>query len=276
MNRSSLHKILLGITRGLLETTTDLTLFVLYLMITSPGLSLKRDIFDAFYESSELLNKINYETISRSLTQLAQKSLVRLGQRKDRSITITPTGQEAVKRLLPIYRKQRHWDQKIYLITYDIPEQKKRSRDLLRRFLKRENTASLQRSVFLSPYNLRQKIARFMGDHRLVGTILVSELDRRGMIGNYNLTQLIRRLYNLDKINVSYGEFIQKWQNPPSHFDPLSLHCEFLTILKKDPQLPYELLPSNFLGKQAFQLYNSLTNYIPGKRSLRQYVVKSS
>ncbi len=242
----------MSLTHGLLGTVTDLTLYSFFLTLSSFGKQPTYIGYDqAFNEASKLLSDFNYQTIYKTLTNLRQKRLVAYSP-IDKTLSMTPKGKQYLKRLLPEYRQNRHWDGRMYLITYDIPERFHRQRTLLRNFIRGLGAGMLQESVFLVFKNPKSLISSFIEERHLTGMVIVSDLGQDGAVGDEDLSSLIKRIYKLDAINRRYGEFLNSVNNK-KRWTPLDVSYYF-SILKYDPQLPFELLPQDWLGDKAKSL----------------------
>ncbi len=66
---------------------------------------------------------------------------------------------------------------------------------------------------------------------------------------------LVQKVYKLDSLNERYEKFLARAKvNPANPW----LKLEYLAILRDDPQLPFELLPSNWKGKEANSVYERI------------------
>lgn len=254
MARNSLIK---DLTFGAFGSTIDLLLWLTFLTRSSIGRSGPAGITEAFREADELLEKINHNTLSATFRQLFKKRLLTYKKRGNLyNLEITNFGKKRLSLKLPKYLSERPWDRRIYLITYDIPEKARRKRDLLRYYLRQISCRLFQESIWITPYNPRQIINGWVGKLHIPGTVIVSDVGQDGGIGETTLPDLIVRLYRLEELNTRYEEFIQKARDKKSSVKQLLL--KYLSILKDDPQLPFELLPQSFLGEKAHLVYLKL------------------
>lgn len=168
----------------------------------------------------------------------------------------TEAGQKRLEETLPTYRTERPWDGKLYLVTYDIPEQKHSARDGLRKFLKKLGADKFQESVYLLLWDPSEALQNYIRDHALKGFVIVSDTGKDGSIGEMDVDDLVWNVFNLQELNARYNDFITKTQAKQQH--PASLSLLYLSILKDDPQLPSNLLGPNWLGDKAHQVYQSL------------------
>jgi phenylacetic acid degradation operon negative regulatory protein len=153
---------------------------------------------------------------------------------------------------LPFYDAERIWDGRIYLVTYDIVEERKSDREKLRQTLLRLGCAKLQASVYLTPYNPAEVLRESLEKHGLQGAVLVSNLGGDGSIGDEDLKELLARIYDLRGLNAEYGAFLAKYRHRVT--DKNEMIFAFLNVLQKDSQLPFALLPEWWLGDKAYHL----------------------
>lgn len=244
---------LIKLTSGLFHNLTDVCLFTIFFHLHSYKIAYgKTSTGEAINEAIHLTKIVNSYNLNRLIYKAINKSYL---ERKADYIKITDLGKERLTRLLPKYEHRRLWDGLIYLITYDIPEIKRRERDYLRDCLIQLGCAKLQQSVWLTPYNPKKIISDFVKERKLAGLILVSELKEGSAIGGKDMLEVLAKTYNLNEINEEYDKFISKI-NDQTLKGP-SLLMTYLSILKKDPQLPFELLPSWWMGEEAYNHYKS-------------------
>ncbi len=90
-------------------------------------------------------------SISRVMKELEEEGFL---VRKDDEFFITPRGKQRARKLkiyAPVKMPEK-WDGKWYFAIFDIPEDKRDRRDILRSVLKRKGFIRLQNSVFVAPY----------------------------------------------------------------------------------------------------------------------------
>ena len=168
---------------------------------------------------------------------------------------ITEAGGRRLDELFPVYQKERPWDQKFYLVTYDIPVGKNARRDALRNFLKDElGCVMLQSSVWLTPYNPVKALHKFVEKKKLSERVVVSVL-----LEDWGLPA-VGEIYGLEEINRRYREFVGRTEGIKGvkglkDDERMALAFEYFSILKDDPQLPFELLPLDWRGGEAYEFY---------------------
>lgn len=259
--KNQLRKKVLELTDNFLEATTDLLLWQFYFCVEAGGGSRNsRDVYLAAARADELIEKINYDSFRRAFYQIKRRGLVNLIKEADCfRLRLSKKGEEIIKALVPIYDTQRSWDKRFYLITYDIPENKRTPRARLRRFLRELGAAKLQASVYLTPYNPRKKLKYFVEKFSIPGSIIVSDTGVKGSIGTDDFKTLVRQVYDLENLNRLYQEFVGRYEGKEmKNYSRAQAALDFNTILKRDPQLPFELLPSDWAGTQAYNLYQRI------------------
>lgn len=264
MRKKELKETILKVSEGVVANLTDFLLaqlffgFELAVRGRRSPYAVERALEKAHWED---LTKINYQQIKRTIYNLKKKGLVKYIKREKILLPqITTAGKKRLKNLIPVYDEKRIWDKRIYLVTYDIPEKKKTDRDVLRKYLKKIGCGMLQQSVWLTPYNPKEILRKFIEERRLSGQVLISDLGEDGSIGEEEFKELVARVYNLDQLNDRYLEFIQEWQGKKiDSFEKARINFALFSILMDDPQLPFELLPEDWIGDKAYQLLRDLT-----------------
>ncbi|MBU1327354.1 hypothetical protein KKB64_02245 [Patescibacteria group bacterium] len=245
-------------TEGLVRSAVNGVLWWMYLVGASIGKSpTSAGAYRMFREADKALEEFHYETFKQVLVTLRKQKFIVQKQKKTLlDIEITEAGKKRLGSLLPSYQKKRQWDGYIYLISYDIPEKTRNSRDLLREYLRRIGCGLLQESVWLTSYNPQGILDEFMQDHHITGTVLVSKLDKEGTLGDRNFINLLVRVYKLDALNRRYQEFIDEAVKKRRTLFQLAVMYKL--ILRDDPQLPFSLLPNGWLGEKAHEMYQSI------------------
>ncbi len=252
MKSEKLRAEILHLSEGILSTVVDIVLWEM-VYLGEAATTFSRNTWEPKVKADRFLESVNYETIKRAFERAREKGWVKRTKRKRVWPEITNAGMKRLASLIPQYDKNRVWDKRIYLVTYDIPEKRKKDRELLREYLKRIGCGTVQESVWLTPYNPRGILQEFTEERKLNGTIIISDIGQDGSIGEDDLKDLVARVYNLNEINKSYKEFLEKYEI--LKIKSTEAYFTFLKILRNDPQLPFELLPPYWLGEKAYKLY---------------------
>lgn len=205
--------------------------------LTSPYLQLK---FSSY--------KDNYfqQTVR---TMLRTGEIERIVKKGEAFFRITSQGKIKLVRETPLAKRiGRKWDGKWRMVIFDIPEISRSKRDGLRRKLKELGFAQWQKSVYITPFDVAQDLAEYLGNINLSEYAIALEA-KKIFIGDEK--EMANKLWYLDNLNLRYQEFIEEFQDKK---DKRGLEEEYLFILESDPCLPKELLPQPWWGERAKKL----------------------
>ena len=154
----------------------------------------------------------------------------------------------ALKRDFSILQMQKQkWDRQWRLVIFDIEEKEKAARETLRKKLIELGFASLQRSIYISPYNFNNDVYEYLRNQGLLGSVLVLTAKHE-LLGDEK--SLARQLWKLDCLEQKYNELIteikQQESRPAKSKVITSIRDRYLGLLQRDPFLPYELLPEDW------------------------------
>ena len=255
MNAKTLAK---KLSFGLADTAVDLVMASVALGLNLAGNSRyhPRDPITILVDSYKLTRTFKRQFLIKTSYYARKKGWL---EKKKGSYVLTKSGRDYLAGKIPVYKKHRPWDGRVYLITYDIKEASHWRRDQLRRWLVASGAKMIQQSVWLSVADLTDEMKKFQEKLNENGTILVSSLKKGEGVGREKLNRLIGRLYNLEALNQRYFEFIQLSKNKHLMSEEQSiLKFKFLSILAGDPQLPKDLLPFVWYGEEAYGNYTKL------------------
>jgi len=222
---------------NLFSTLTDMVLATIYSLSTYA--STKRKHWSSIdWQVEQQLHQFNSQTIKRAISHLYHQGHIN-SSATDQIPQITNEGIAEILGSLPQYKTHRPWDGYFYLISYDLPTTRNSDRNHLRYLIKLLGCVRLQH--------------KHLDNHNLTHAIAVSRLENNIGLGTTNIVQL----YPLAKLNQSYQEFISNIKKFTSPFD---LSLSYWQILRNDPQLPFELLPKDWLGDKAYQLFHQYTH----------------
>lgn len=251
---------ILTISEGVLETTVDLAIFfslwgISFLEVfVSPKGSGRAGgggggdwIFDA-------MEQINYQSLKSAIYNARQKGWIAPAEKRRNVLPIvTEAGKKRLEARLPFYDEERVWDRTLHLVTYDVSEEQKNDREILRDKLLTLGCGMLQESVYITPYNPKDILHDFIRERKLKGAVIVSSVGEDGSVGEEDIGELVYKVYGLGELNGRYREYLIKYDGRKK--DPIKAMFAFLSILQDDPQLPFDLLPDNWVGEKAHLLY---------------------
>jgi len=203
-----------------------------------------------------------------ALKRLEDRGEIKRAERGGRVLfQITQRGKEKINRSgLILKRKSRDWDGKWYLVSFDIPETQKTSRNLLRKRLLMLGLGKLQRSLWISPYDHTKEVRKIVNHYHLEKYV---EVFHSQLLSPKEPSSFASQIWDLEELNRRYIQFIEsyrprlsKFKEDPNHSKDSELFKleramreELSSILISDPQLSDELLPPGFQGEEAHRLF---------------------
>ncbi len=161
------------------------------------------------------------------------------------------------------------WDGRWHLLTYSIPESKRPLRRSLRRQLLWLGFGALHQATWISARDLREQVEQIVNDLGVRPYVEFFTAEHRGFASD---EEIVARCWNLEQLDDYYAAFItrhaplfQEHQARLSSSDGLEpqecfvqrfmLVHEYRFSPYVDPNLPPELLPDDWLGEKAVQLF---------------------
>ena len=248
------------ITGELATTTMDLVVlsaaFAGGLILFGPqGKDLYADkkLNDALRVSSLMYKKWNKSSFRKAVGRAMGNGLLK---KVEYGFGLTAEGEKRLRTILPDYKQPKQWDGKLWLITYDIPDDKRRTRDKFRKWLMEIGCRMIQESVWLSVKNPTEWINDYISRSKK-GSIIVSCLGKDGSVGGENLQELLDRVFDLAKLNKEYIKWIESSVEYSEDGErKFGLACRYLYLLQQDPMFPKELLPIDWMGGKAMDLFD--------------------
>lgn len=151
----------------------------------------------------------------------------------------------------PLVSLRDSWDGKFQVVIFDIEEINKKRRNFLRGKLKELGFGMWQRSVWISPLPIKDKLRDFLKEQGLFGTVCVFTVGKEDC---GNLRDFADRIWKIEEINNEYKDWIESFKKAKEKGDSATLRDEFWKILLNDPFLPEDFLPHDWAGKEALAL----------------------
>jgi len=169
------------------------------------------------------------------------------------------------------------WNGYWYLFLYDVPETSREYRDILRRFLKSQRMGCLQKSVYVTPRDIRPAFA---------------DLCDGADVGRYAYLFRSETVLGMDPMQVVGGAWPwevlhrqHKWYHDTyvpkleelcaGAFVGEELRCiareemqAYETVMMDDPLLPRDLLPQHYLGGAVLSIHQAFVSGV--KASLKK------
>ncbi|MDP3733489.1 MAG: CRISPR-associated endonuclease Cas2, partial [Candidatus Daviesbacteria bacterium] len=199
-------------------------------------------------------------------------------------LRLTSAGSKKIVRDFPLLAFQnKKWDKKWRVVVFDIEEEDRQARERFRGKLKELGFGMLQESVFISPYDITQDFTEFIGAQHLSESAYLLEVSS---IAVGDIKSLVNKVWHLDQINEMYKKIIEKVKE--NHLiiysgrlnklnkdsgnkvkdgvikdmtikdRAIEIKRAYLEVVLRDPFLPKELLPSDWLGYEAKKLIKNL------------------
>jgi phenylacetic acid degradation operon negative regulatory protein len=161
------------------------------------------------------------------------------------------------------------WDGQWHLLTYSIPESKRHLRRRLRRQLLWLGFGALHQATWISPRDLRADVERVVNTLGVRPYVEFFTAEHRGFA---NDEEIVARCWNLKQLNDYYTDFFTRYApqfeahqarlmasnslEPKECFKQrFMLIHEYRSSPYVDPNLPLELLPDDWLGQRAAELF---------------------
>jgi phenylacetic acid degradation operon negative regulatory protein len=161
------------------------------------------------------------------------------------------------------------WDGQWHLLTYSIPESKRSLRRRLRKRLLWLGFGALHQGTWISPRDLRAEVERVVDALNIRPYVELFNAEHRGFASD---EEIVARCWNLKQLNDYYADFIARYDPPFQEHQarlmagtsPHAQECfalrfmlvhEYRASPYLDPNLPLALLPDNWLGERAAQLF---------------------
>ncbi len=177
------------------------------------------------------------------------------------------------------------WDGRWTVVTFSIPEERRRVRDALRVRLSWLGCGPLTSGVWISPHDVRAEIGEIVADLK-IGRHL--EVFRGEHVGSSAAADLVTQGWDLAGLNRRYAAFIARWRldfercrqcgmtgakagihkpctAPSDCFRRrFMLVHEYRAFPLDDPYLPRQLLPADWNGEAAARLFETYHDALAG------------
>lgn len=204
------------------------------------------------------------QTISSTLGRLVQKGWVVLKKSKGSRVNryqIAKIGlEEATKTLRHLKLANDAKIQRWLFIIFNIPEKQRKYRDLLRNRLVASGFARVQNSLWVNACDVTFMLEDLLAQPKLQKyiTLIRPKLDLA------DIKEMSRSLdYDWKSLNRGYQEFINRANNFLANKAHEIIQARLLVfyyakILSRDPKIPHEFEPANYLRQKAHQVYLEL------------------
>ena len=168
------------------------------------------------------------------------------------SYRLSPKGQTRFQRSFPLSRlSQKPWDSLWRVVIFDVEETSKRKRDRLREKLVSLGFGRFQESVYLSPLDALADLKEYLKSEGLYGQVVVFEAKEMLGISSRAVASYTWKLEGLNARYLALIEEAKDLKDTDLVEEEAQLKKKLFSLLAKDPFLPRELLPSEWLRDKA-------------------------
>ncbi len=224
----------------------------------------------------QLMNQfgVSQQAVRSAISRMKRNGMLRVERRGARSYySITPQSakilEAGARRIFQFPAHTKPWDGSWHLVTYSVPEDEREARDRLRRELEWMGFGMLTSALWISPHDHRAEIESLADSLGLCARVEMFTARHEG----FSTPQaIVARCWDLPAINARYAAFIRKYKpmldehqrrlardkdfEPSQYFVRrfLLIH-EFRRFPYHDPELPAELLPADWRGIEATNIF---------------------
>jgi phenylacetic acid degradation operon negative regulatory protein len=167
---------------------------------------------------------------------------------------------EGAQRIYGFGADQINWDGRWLMLLVSVPESQRELRHRVRTQLTWAGFGSPVTGVWVSPNTARQAEADKIVAELKVGSPAMSFIASYGEIGDEN--EMVSRSWDLSELEEHYGHFIDEFTGLQPSAGQAVLHAQTRLVHEwrrfpfLDPGLPLRLLPANWSGTQAADLFH--------------------
>lgn len=160
-------------------------------------------------------------------------------------------------------RVREEWDRHWYMVIYSVPESERGLRERVRKELAWLGFGPLAPSTYVCPHDRLRQVRESLGDEPAL------RLDTlRCQSGDLPIDrEMAARCWDLDDLNEDYHGFLGTYRRRMSDYragrltaeqalvERMRLTYDYRKFPFRDPDLPTELLPAGWLGREAHELF---------------------
>lgn len=217
---------------------------------------------------------LSQQAVRSTVSRMTRRELLRIDRNGSRSYySLTNKSarmiEEGATRIFQFHSPRNPWDRQWHLVTYSVPESERESRDRLRQELSWMGFGMLTSALWISPHDYCAELEQLAERLNVRSRVEIFTARHDGFADE---ATIVSRCWNLPAINARYTAFIDKYR--PAYEE----HCrvldqggdleasqyfvrrfnlihEYRRFPYIDPELPPELLPSDWRGEEAAALF---------------------
>jgi phenylacetic acid degradation operon negative regulatory protein len=153
------------------------------------------------------------------------------------------------------------WDGLYRIITYEIPEKKRKLRDSLRREISGWGLGPWHRSFWLTPHPVTSALKELVKTNSDYAPY-VQAFEGQPVVGE--LSVLMEKVWNVRAVEASYRQAFKSWhqflsdQTLSNEEKMQKIVNSYIEVLKTDPGLPGELVGKTWIGSEAWSIFREM------------------
>lgn len=160
-------------------------------------------------------------------------------------------------------RSREPWNRQWYMVIYTVPESDRALREELRKELAWLGFGSLASSTWVSPHDRLTEVREHFADQSAVRLDLL-QCTSSGLSRD---REMAARCWDLDALNDDYAELLRRYRPRMRAYrgggvparqalvERMELVHDYRMFPFRDPDLPEELLPAGWTGREAHELF---------------------
>ena len=191
-------------------------------------------------------------SVKSSFYRLRKEGLVETFKLPDGTLEAKITKRaEGIVPWIRLYRLSRKkWDGYWRVVAFDIPEESRKVRRLIRMELRQLGFRQFQRSIWISPLPIRKEVMEFLASLKLGGRAIVFE-TKNLWVGD--MERMIERVFGLDVLRQRWNNWIRRVKKGKGNKSQLKE--EFVDLVVESPLLPVDLYPQDWPVEKACRVY---------------------
>jgi DNA-binding transcriptional regulator PaaX len=213
----------------------------------------------------------NTHAYHAAISRLKKRGLVATGSKEGKmpEIRLTPEA----RKCLPCYLTpenfwNRKWNKWWYVLMFDVPETNRPYRDTLRSFLKARRLGCLQKSVWVTPEDIRSDYDDL---NRAAAVDTVAFLFEARTVLGFGAQSVVQAAWDFNQITSRQNQYICTANENMDRLKSIHVseesilqllridHMSYSQAMKEDPLLPESLLPPDYAGVKAKEAHDKLT-----------------
>ena len=160
-------------------------------------------------------------------------------------------------------RRREPWSGEWCMVTYSVPEAARQTRDRLRKRMAWLGFGPLAPSTWICPHDKRAIVVKALAAEPEAHF----DVFMARSLGLVQDRDMVQRCWDLESLNQTYGQFLHATQKRLTTFresplqgaealvERIRLIHDYRRFPFQDPDLPLELLPAGWLGRQAHDVF---------------------